>query len=302
MKESLWRLSLTAHRDAEPAISQLVEQQWKLTPVRYFPEESEQCSVLAYTEVLPDTIGRLRQTVRQAAALFQACGLPAGPIRCSIKRIRREDWAESWKRHFKPFMVGRKLLLKPSWSRRHPRPGQSVVELDPGLSFGTGQHPTTRFCLEQMARLRTPHHRQSLLDIGTGSGILAIAGAKLGYGPIRAFDFDPVAVQVARRNARLNRVHRQLRISRENLSLLAVNTTSRFDVVCANLEYDLLLAESQRIVNRLVPGGFLLLAGIPERQFPRVSQRYQSHGLRWMRSGVKAGWHSGLFAYPLGDE
>jgi ribosomal protein L11 methyltransferase len=302
MKDSLWRLSLSAHREAEPALSQLVEQQWKLSPVRYFPEESDQCSVWAYAEVLPDTIGGLRKTVRQAAALLEACGLFAGPIRCSIRRIRREDWAESWKRHFKPFAVGRKLLLKPSWNRKQPRRGQSVVELDPGLSFGTGQHPTTRFCLDQMARLRTPNRRQSLLDIGTGSGILAIAAAKLGYGPVRAFDFDPIAVQVARRNVRLNQVQQQVRVSRENLSLLPLDTTVRFEVVCANLEYDLLLAESQRIVNRLTPGGFLLLAGILERQYPSVSQTYQSQGLRWVRSGVKAGWHSGLFVYPADSE
>ena len=139
--------------------------------------------------------------------------------------MRREDWAESWKRHFKPIEIGDALLVKPSWSKRRPRKNQAVVILDPGLSFGTGQHPTTAFCLREIVRLKlakergrlarefkTRHHAdepsalQSFLDIGTGSGILAIAAAKLGYQPVHAFDFDAEAVRIARANARANRV------------------------------------------------------------------------------------------------
>ena len=123
--------------------------------------------------------------------------------------IRHEDWAESWKRHFKPIEIGRRLLIKPSWSRRRPKPHQQVVVLDPGLSFGTGQHPTTAFCLAEVARLVKNAPARSFLDIGTGSGILAIAAARLNYQPIWAFDFDPEAVRMARANAQTNQVEKK---------------------------------------------------------------------------------------------
>ena len=118
-----------------------------------------------------------------------------------IKKLRRENWAESWKRHFKPMEIGGALLIKPGWSRRRARPGQRVVVLDPGLSFGTGHHATTAFAWNNWPPAAAPA-RQSFLDMGTGSGILAIAAAKLGYSPVQAFDFDPEAIRVSRANAR----------------------------------------------------------------------------------------------------
>ncbi len=149
--------------------------------------------------------------------------------------MKREDWAESWKRHFKPIEIRVKarpsaarqsasqppsLLVKPSWSRRRAAKNQAVVILDPGLSFGTGQHPTTAFCLHEIARCRQPGTAQSFLDIGTGSGILAIAAAKLGYAPVQAFDFDPESVRVAGDNARKNRVTGRLKLTRGDLAKL----------------------------------------------------------------------------------
>src|SRR5262249_32881962 len=97
-----------------------------------------------------------------------------GHVQLKLTRLRHEDWANSWKRHFKPLEIGRKLLIRPGWSRRKAKRGQAVITLDPGMSFGTGQHPTTEFCLQELARLRDEESEQSFLDVGTGSGILAI--------------------------------------------------------------------------------------------------------------------------------
>ena len=129
-----------------------------------------------------------------------------------LNKVPPEDWAESWKRHFKPIEIGGDLLILPSWSKRKPKTGQAVVVLDPGLSFGTGQHATTSFCLNEIVKLRRSSKASelSLLDGGTGSGILAIAAAKLGYKPVEAFDFDPVSVRVARANATSNGVNRKV--------------------------------------------------------------------------------------------
>jgi ribosomal protein L11 methyltransferase len=223
--------------------------------------------------------------------------LDPGPGRIQEKRIRHEDWAESWKRHFRAMEFGRVLLVKPSWIRRRPRAGQCVVILDPGLSFGTGQHPTTSFCLEQIVACRRPEAAQSLLDIGTGSGILAIAAVKLGYQPVAAFDFDPESVRVAKANARLNGIRpgQTLRIQRRDLTLEPLRAMQQYDVVCANLIDDLLMAQCARIVSRLKPGGILLLSGILQKQFAAVARVYAKAGLRLIASARRNEWKSGAF-------
>jgi ribosomal protein L11 methyltransferase len=209
--------------------------------------------------------------------------------------VRVRDWAESWKRHFKPLEIGDSLLIQPTWSRRKPRAGQQLVLLDPGLSFGTGHHATTRFCLEQLAALRRPAPSQSFLDIGTGTGILAISAVKLGYSPVKAFDFDPDCVRIARENAALNKVAAEVHPTRADLMRLPPRSAGRFDVVCANLMYDLLLAGRGRILARLRPGGTLVLAGILATQFQLVADAYAAAGLRLVASRTEKEWRSGAF-------
>ena len=186
-------------------------------------------------------------------------------------------------------------MVKPSWSGLKPRKGQAVVVLDPGLSFGTGQHPTTAFCLEQLVSHRRRAEPQSLLDIGTGSGILAIAAAKLGYAPVHAFDYDPEAIRVAAANARRNRVADRIRFSRQDLARFPVHRARRYSVVCANLISSLLLAEGRRIVGVLAQDGVLLLAGILKGEFPAVQAAYEGLGLRLVASRAQREWRSGAF-------
>jgi ribosomal protein L11 methyltransferase len=170
--------------------------------------------------------------------------------------------------------------------------------LDPGLSFGTGQHPTTAFCLEQLAARRATGRQQSCLDIGTGSGILAIAAAKLGYKPVQAFDFDPAAVRVARANAFQNRVAKRVHIFRQDLIRLPLRDGGRFDVICANLTSELLVQQSKRIVRRLRPTGTLIVAGVFKRQFVEVHRAYAAEGLKLIATGNDKEWQSAAFAFP----
>src|SRR5688572_9801396 len=200
----------------------------------------------------------------------------------SIRRLRQENWAESWKRHFKPIGIASKLLIKPTWSKRKLRPGQVVVVLDPGLSFGTGQHPTTRFCLEEIVAFRRAGRRQSFLDIGTGSGILAIAAAKLGYAPVHAYDLDKAAVRIARDNARKNRVLQKIQFAWKDLAHERNN--KKYDLVCANLLADVLLSQRDRLISRLKPSGRLVLAGILRLQFRNIQQVYHGAGLQLIGS------------------
>lgn len=236
-----------------------------------------------------------RTGIRQALRMLSESGLDISPARLSVRRIPRENWAESWKRHFKPLEISKKLLVIPSWSQRRPQPGQAVVVLDPGLSFGTGHHPTTGFCLEQLAFRRRHGSCQSLLDAGCGSGILSISAVKLGYSPVVAFDFDPDAVRVAKENATANDV--AIRITRKDLTKLPAGATTPFDVVCANLMYDLLIQERRRLLARLSPHGTLLLAGILREQFSAVRHAYEEAGLKLVGHKLAGEWRSGAFQF-----
>ncbi len=170
--------------------------------------------------------------------------------------------------------------------------------LDPGLSFGTGQHPTTSFCLRELVRARRRDHAQSFLDIGCGSGILAIAAAKLGYAPVRAFDHDPESVRVSSANARRNRVQERIRFREADLCKLPARSREAYDVVCANLLADVLIQEAPRILRRVKRPGLLVIAGILRAEFQRVNHFYRSRGLRILRTRVEGEWQSGAYRFP----
>lgn len=210
----------------------------------------------------------------------------------------RLNWAEAWKKHFPPIAIGSALRVVPSWHDLLPRQNGTVVVLDPGLSFGTGQHPTTLFCLRQLVAHRQAGQSQSLLDIGTGSGILAISAAKLGYSPVRAVDIDPEAVRVARANAMRNQVQTRLSISHRGLTRLPLQGAKGYDLICANLTSDLLLTESDRILNRLKHEGILVLAGILAKEFLEVQRHYAKQGLRLLASAIAEEWQSASFSRP----
>jgi len=290
----LWQVSVDTSGEAEEAVAELLGA-WFGEPASIYQDaETGRITVSVFTATQPERACN-RITLRCRLREMCGTGLDPGPGTISWRKIRREDWAESWKRHFRPIEVGGRLLVKPSWSGQAPRQGQAVVVLDPGLSFGTGQHPTTLFCLQQVAACRRQETAQSFLDVGTGSGILAISAAKLGYGPVHAFDFEPASVRVARANAARNDVQRQVRIARHDLARLPMREGSRYDVVCANLTSDLLLQERRRILNRLHPDGVLVLAGVLKTQFRAVRRAYIAAGLKCGETAVKDEWQSGVF-------
>ncbi len=168
--------------------------------------------------------------------------------------------------------------------------------LDPGLSFGTGHHATTSFCLREVVRF-CARGGGSFLDIGTGSGILAIAAAKLGAQPIEAFDFDPEAVRVARENSRRNRVQHKLKPAQQDVTQVPRTPRRRFDLVCANLISNLLVQERQRIVARVAPTGTLVLAGILQTEFEHVRKNFEASGLKLVRRRNEKEWASGAFVF-----
>jgi ribosomal protein L11 methyltransferase len=292
----LWRVSVTTSLEAEDAATEMLGELFGVAAASYFNLETGVSTTSIFRDEKPDA-KIIRTEIAAGLKRIQGCGLKIGAGKIEIAKVKREDWKESWKRHFHPMEIGKSLLVKPSWSKKRPRKNQAMVILDPGLSFGTGQHPTTSFCLNELVRSRKNGTVQSFLDIGTGSGILAIAASKLGYQPVHAFDFDPESTRVARENAKKNRVDNKLKPTRGDVTKLPLKPARQYDLVCANLISNLLIAEKRRIVNRLKPDGTLVLAGILAVEFAEVERAFAGLNLKLAAKRVENEWCSGSFCF-----
>ena len=296
----LWRVSVVTTIEAEDAVAEMLGSTFRVAAAAYFDLEKKISLVSAFIEKNKRsafTTKSARTAIAAGLKRVADAGLPLGPGEIQIARVKPEDWAESWKRHFHPLKIGRELLVKPSWSKLRPLKNQAVVILDPGLSFGTGQHPTTSFCLGEIVRCRSMDAPKSFLDIGTGSGILAIAAAKLGYKPIFAFDFDPQSVYVARENTRTNHVDKNVKLTRGDVLKLSLKPARQFDLVCANLISNVLMAAREQIVCRVKPGGTLVLAGILATEFGLIKKDFARSGMKLVASRVENEWCSGSFCF-----
>jgi ribosomal protein L11 methyltransferase len=305
-QKTLWRVSVATSPEAEDAVGELLATNLGTAATTYFDLEKQTSLVSVFVEQGKFSPAAARKEIAAGLKRIAGFGLKTGAAKIEIAKVKREDWAESWKRHFHPLEIGPELLVKPSWSKKRPRKNQAVVILDPGLSFGTGQHPTTSFCLHQIVcgvggacppSSRRLDATKSFLDIGTGSGILAIAAAKLGYKPVHAFDFDPESVRVAKENARKNKVQTQVKPVRGDVTKMPLRPARQYDLICANLISNLLLAERRRIVNRLKRGGTLVLAGILAAEFGGVQRAFEALGLKLAARRVENEWCSGAFCF-----
>jgi len=295
MSKLLRSISITTSLSAEDAVGVLLELEQGQTPSSYADALTRLSTVSVYGEIETRDVAGIKRRLREGLQALAADGIDIAPARIQVKKVPARDWSESWKRHFKPLDLGPRLLVKPTWSRRVPKKTQALVVLDPGLSFGTGQHATTRFCLEQLVALRDPQSVQSMLDVGTGSGILAIAAVKLGYQPVNAFDFDADCVRVANENTELNEVAAVLSVTHDDITQVPKKPKQRYSVVCANLIYDLLIAERDRLLARVTPGGSLVLAGILETQFGMVRNAFEEAGWKLVAATTDKEWRSGTF-------
>jgi len=190
----------------------------------------------------------------------------------ALAEVPDEDWGEGWKKDFRPLDVGR-VRVRPSWIDARPPAGAVEVVLDPGMAFGTGSHPTTSLCLAALSDLLAEKPGASVLDVGTGSGLLAIAARKLGAGRVAANDNDPIAIEVARENAARNGAAIEL----TDAPVGAVAGT--FDLVVANILANVLVALAPALAGKLAPGGVLLLSGILAPQEEEVRRAHVDAGL-----------------------
>lgn len=207
-----------------------------------------------------------------------------------VKTVAEEDWANVWKAYYPVQMVGRRIVVVPAWRRHRRRGDRVVVRLDPGLAFGTGSHPTTRLCLEAAEALIRPGYR--VLDVGTGSGILSIAAARLGASFVAAVDLDPLAVHAARSNVRLNRLSRIIAV-REGSVTEAVARRGHnrvFDVVLANVTARVNASLAPTLVGALASDGRLVASGILEENLDIVREAFSAEGLRFLTLMREGDW------------
>lgn len=198
-----------------------------------------------------------------------------------IRSIENKDWMEEWKKGFKPLRIGNNIVVKPSWIPMTPGLGDLIIEIDPGQAFGTGTHATTQLVLEALEGLcnTIDPSTKTLLDVGTGTGILAIGAAKLGFKQILCIDNDPLAVEAAVENVRRNEVINQVQVSDQDIATIS----QRFDVILANLDRNTLLSLAKPLVNHLNPNAFLILSGILTTQQSEVESCFTGNDMQTVR-------------------
>jgi ribosomal protein L11 methyltransferase len=225
----------------------------------------------------------------------------AAPV---VSLVRQEEWAHTWKQYFKPFRVGERLVVKPTWEEYAAGEGDLILEIDPGMAFGTGSHETTRLCLEAIEGIcrHTGNFAvgaypapASCLDVGTGSGILGIGAIKLGIPSVTGIDIDPEAVKVAAENAAVNGVTGKMAVSTTPLELI----DGIFELVVANILAEDLVRMAPLLVERTTPGGFLILSGILTEKEPLVNTGFASFDLAPLPPAREGEWsclvyHRGL--------
>ncbi|MBI2887936.1 MAG: 50S ribosomal protein L11 methyltransferase [Chloroflexi bacterium] len=209
-------------------------------------------------------------------ALLQAAQAACPELSLSERELDEEDWASAWKRHFTAARVGRRLVIKPTWERYEPRRRDVVIELDPGMAFGTGDHPTTRACLRALERLILPGDR--VLDLGTGSGILAIAAARLGASAVLAVDVDPIAVEAARANCVSNGVATVVTVVLGGVEARHACGSPPVDLALANLTSQLHRELAADLLEAVRPGGHVVAAGVGAPALRQVARAYRRAG------------------------
>lgn len=211
------------------------------------------------------------------------------------REIDEVEWQEAWKSHFDVLHIGKRIVIKPTWRDYEPRKGDAIVRLDPGMAFGTGHHPTTRMCLEQMELMMKPG--ADVLDVGCGSGILSIAAASLGARVVTGLEIDSVAVTVAKQNVRENGARHVVHVRQGSLPNEAVSPHA-YDLAVANISAKVVSEISADLVKALRPGGIILASGILKEQANGPREALAAAGARLRDDVVDGDWATLVAVVP----
>ena len=254
---------------------------WELIDPKMIEEMPEDVQVKAWFE----NVEALRGLENILKVLPDMAGFDLGALTVSRQGVKEQDWSECWKQYYKPFRAGKRLVIKPSWENWEKQPGDLIIELDPGMAFGTGTHETTAMCVELIEK----HYRGGkVLDVGTGSGILAIAAARLGATDVLGVDIDPMAVRVARENVEKNGLSAVIDI-REG-DLVAGLGDVRCDFAVANILADVIALLAGPLKKHLVPGAQFVCSGILKEREDDVKAVLEKNGYRLFDRLQKGDW------------
>ena len=198
-----------------------------------------------------------------------------------------EDWANSWKEFYKPFKIG-KIVIVPAWESYEAEDDEIIVTMDPGMAFGTGTHETTRLIIGLLQKY--VKEGMSLLDVGTGSGILAICGAKLGAGPCRAYDIDPMSVRVANENIRESGLEEKITCDQSDLLKQVKNIAGGYDIICANIVADIIIRMTPDVAPFMSEKTVLLASGIISERADDVVACFEDNGFKIVERAEDNGW------------
>ena len=288
-------LSVRAHQEAAETVAALLHK-WGEGGVAIFQDHEQETvdhdprpvgAWLTLTTYVPDTaaLAARRDGLEKDLWHLQAFhGELVGEL--ATQWVAEEDWANAWKQFYTVLHVGERLVIKPRWQDYEPAPGEIVIALDPGMAFGTGTHPTTQLCLEALEKL--PVAGKRVLDVGTGSGILAIAAAALGAARVDALDTDPVAVSAARDNVAQAGLSESITVSERTLPL--PDPASTYDIVVANITAQTLITLAPHLRAVIALHGRLLACGIIEAKADEVLAAFDAEGLALLHRRDAGDW------------
>lgn len=218
---------------------------------------------------------------------------PFSPL--TEKDLAEEDWANAWKEHFHIHRIGERLVVKPSWREYVPVDGDVIIEIDPGMAFGTGLHPSTRLCLVALEKLLRPGTR--VLDLGAGSGILAIAAARLGAASVLALDTDSVAVAAATENVKANGLEGSIEVRQGTLGPKQ-GAIGLFHVILANIIARVIIELAEEMLRCAAPGGLIVCGGILDERLEEVVSRFESLGASVREVSAEDDWRTVVVEAP----
>lgn len=229
------------------------------------------------------------ETIREKMTALEKRGVPLGDWKIVEKNADDRDWLFNWQEYFHPKKITSHFWAAPAWEKASPKPGEDVISIDPGLAFGSGLHDTTCMCVGYLEEAVKPG--DEVFDIGTGTGILAIAAAKLGAAKVIAGDFDAVAVKQAKKNAQINGVEDKLTIINSDL-LTAIPQGEKADVIVANLVTNAVLALLPTLPPYLKEKGTLIVSGIIDERLDDVRRAADAMGFTWVDEQYRSGWYA----------
>ena len=299
-------LTIHVHRDAEEAVSNLMIETGSQgvaisDSADYVGQEDrfgelypevEQSDMIAITAYYPDTVDieEVKADLATHLADLTGFGLEIGQVILESQELAEEDWADNWKKYYEPARITHDLTIVPSWTDYEATPGEKIIKLDPGMAFGTGTHPTTKmslFALEQVLR-----GGETVIDVGTGSGVLSIASSLLGAKEIYAYDLDDVAVRVAQENIALNPGMDNIQVAAGDL-LRGVDLEA--DVIVANILADVLIHLTEDAYRLVKDQGYLIMSGIISEKWDMVRASAEAAGFFLETHMIQGEWNACVF-------